>query len=313
MTLPSDCATPPPLCIIIPTYNRAAALKLCLQHLERQTFAFFEVVVVDDGSTDSTQDEMQDYILAPKLSLRYVRQKNSGPARARNLAVSMAAAPLCVFIGDDILCSPGFAAAHLGFHRQRPGLAQAGLGLTQWASVGQTVTPFMRWMDQSGAQFDYQALKAGTPPDWRHFYTSNLSLKTELLRKHPFDERFTKAMVEDVELGYRLMMLEELEIGFLPEALADHLHPTDFRGACRRAYSIGYFWRLFEEIWPDQPRAVHGRLHRASRELLYRNRWLLTPLTSSAAAITAIHCPNPLIRPVLDFHMGLGYRTRIEA
>src|SRR5271163_4707032 len=97
-----------PVCFIIPTFNRMDALMTCLEHLERQTCSDFEVIVVDDGSTDSTARQMESYAARTPLRLRYRRQPNSGPARARNLAVSMTQAPLCLMIGDDIFVCPGF-------------------------------------------------------------------------------------------------------------------------------------------------------------------------------------------------------------
>ncbi len=90
------------LCVVIPTFNRVEALLLCLRHLEKQSWSGFEVIVVDDGSTDSTPQQMQKYLAGTPLRLRYLQQQNSGPSRARNLAISMTRSPLCLIIGDDI-------------------------------------------------------------------------------------------------------------------------------------------------------------------------------------------------------------------
>jgi glycosyltransferase involved in cell wall biosynthesis len=302
-----------PVCFIIPTFNRVDALMICLEHLERQTFKDFEVIVVDDGSTDTTAREMESYAARTPLSLRYVRQPNSGPARARNVAVSMTQAPLCLMIGDDIFVYPDFAGVHLQFHRERSELNVAGLGLTRWSETRQAVTPFMRWMDESGAQFAYGSLVRGAKPDWRHFYTSNLSVKTQLLRENPFNEAFTQRrwMMEDMELGYRLERTLSLEIVFLPHALADHLHPTNFRKACDRADKAGASLHLFDQLWPDRPVPPHGPIRRALSEILCRNSWLLEPLTSLTDVVTRFWCPNPLLRPVLAYHAALSRRREV--
>jgi glycosyltransferase involved in cell wall biosynthesis len=295
-------------CFIIPTFNRAEALLLCLDHLERQTLSAFEVIVVDDGSTDATAKEMERYLTRTALRLRYVRQQNSGPARARNLAVTMTSAPICIIIGDDILCAPDFTATHLRLHNERPEINVAALGFTRWSQTLQTVTPFMRWMDESGSQFAYGDLLSGTKPEWRHFYTSNLSVKTELLRRHRFNEKFSGArwMMEDMELGYRLQKEVDLQIVFLPNATAEHVHPTDFRKACKRAYGAGLSSRLFDELWPDRPVTPHGRMHLFTRDLLASNAWLLPPAAAITQALTSVWCPNPLMRPVLAFHTAVG-------
>jgi hypothetical protein len=224
----------------------------------------------------------------------------------------LAIAPICVLIGDDILPSSNFAAVHLKFHQENREENIAGLGLTRWNESDQTVTPFMRWMDESGCQFEYPDLLRGIVPEWRHFYTSNLSLKTELLRQNPFNEEFRgmRWMMEDGELGYRLQRNQQLRLVFLPEALADHIHPTDFRKACRRAYMAGLSAQLFDRLWPDRPKPDHSMFHRSTVEVLCRNGWLLPPVTWLTEKLTRIWCPNPLLRPILSFHAALGQRAR---
>jgi len=299
----------PPLCIIIPTYNRRDALAICLRHLEQQTSPDFEVIVIDDGSADATPQLLQHY--AGPLRLRHARQPNAGPARARNLGVSLTQAPLCLFIGDDIFPAPDFVAAHLAFHRAYPDVRYAALGLTVWSESGQTVTPFMRWAE-NGFQFDYAALKLGLSPDWRHFYTSNLSLKTDLLRRQPFNERFgAHDLLEDGELGYRLQTHEDLRLIFLPSARAEHLHPTDFRKACRRAFATGRSYVLFESLCPNVlPPKSRSRLF--LRRLLGRCTWLLTPSAWLVDKLNRIWCPNPLLQPVISLHTAAGRRARNE-
>jgi glycosyltransferase involved in cell wall biosynthesis len=283
-------------------------LSICLRHLEQQTSQDFEVIVVDDGSTDATPQFLQQYVAATHLQLRFARQPNAGPARARNVAVSLTQAPLCLFIGDDIFASPDFAATHLAFHHANPDERFAALGLTQWSETGQTVTPFMRWLDH-GFQFDYVALQRGDTPDWRHFYTSNLSIKSDLLRLHPFDERFTAHdLLEDGELGYRLQTLEDLRLVFLPAALAEHLHPTDFRKACRRAFAIGRSYVFFESLWPNAlPSKTRSRL--LLRKLFGRCTWLLDLSAWLVDKLTRVWCPNPFLRPVLSLHLAAGRRS----
>lgn len=298
----------PPICIVIPTFNRMDTLAICLRHLEQQTSPDFEVIVIDDGSTDATPQFLQQYAAATHLQMRFARQPNAGPARARNLAVSLTHAPLCLFIGDDIFAAPDFVATHLAFHHANPDERFAALGLTRWSESGQTVTPFMRWLD-NGFQFDYAALLRGTTPDWRHFYTSNLSIKSELLRRHPFDDRFAALdLLEDGELGYRLQALEDLHLLFLPAAVAEHLHPTDFRKACRRAFAIGRSYVFFESLWPNAlPRKSRSRL--LLRGLLGRCTWLLAPCAWLVDKLTRVWCPNPFLRPVLSLHLAAGRRS----
>ena len=97
--------------------------------------------MVDDGSTDDTPELLQKYAAQTPLSLRSVRQKNAGPAGARNHAISLLTAPVCLIIGDDIMASPTLVEQHLAFHAAHPNKTAFAIGYSKWAHEGQTVTP----------------------------------------------------------------------------------------------------------------------------------------------------------------------------
>lgn len=296
-----------PIAVVIPTYNRSEILLLCLQCLEKQTWTDFQVIVVDDGSTDDTPQAVKQFQKSSALNIEYLRQENAGPARARNLAIASLRAPVCLMIGDDILASPNLVFRHLELHRRRPEMRIAGLGLTRWTENGQTVTKFMRWLDESGLQFAYDELLRGTRPGWKHFYTSNISLKTLLLQRNPFDVSFENAAVEDLELGYRLEQTHGLEVIFLPEAAAGHLHPTDFRRTCKRMVQVGTATRHFDKLWPAANNYSRGSgLREKLQDRLVKSR-LLSWLTSATDLLSRIWCPNPLIGKTLLAHFLRGY------
>jgi glycosyltransferase involved in cell wall biosynthesis len=302
-----------PIGVIIPTYNRSEVLFTCLRHLEQQDTSDFEVVIVDDGSTDVTPQLLEEYQRQTPLNLRCIRQDNGGPAHARNKAISILRAPVCLIIGDDIFASPGFVSQHLQLHRQRPEIQVAGLGLTRWCESGQTVTPFMRWLDESGVQFGYNDLLRGVRPSWRYFYTSNLSLKTQLLRENPFNELFKKAAAEDIELGFRLERQHKLEVVFIAAALAHHLHATSFRRACQRNIHVGESMQLFHQLWPDaMPPLGNSPTRRKILKFMLKNPWLLAPLTIFADLLTRIWCPNIAMRETLNYCYNLGYQKGLS-
>jgi hypothetical protein len=300
-----------PIGVVIPTYNRVDTLFTCLEHLERQTWKDFEVIVIDDGSTDSTPLAMGEYQTRAPFPFRYLRQSNSGPARARNQAIQELNATICVLLGDDIFASPDLVRIHYEHHRSHSELDAVAVGLTRWSEKGQSVTPFMRWLDRDGAQFAYGDLLRGVSPTWKHFYTSNLSLKTDQLRRHPFDERFRKAALEDIELGYRLAVSHELTMSFLPDAVAEHLHPTSFRQACNRMVGLGASAHLLEKIWPEHRIKSVGPTKLKLRSMLHQS-WMLARLTDAAALWTQIHVPNPLMEKVLSLYCTLGYQQAVK-
>jgi glycosyltransferase involved in cell wall biosynthesis len=95
----------PSVSIIIPTYNRKDSLLRTLDSIGNQTFPAdcFEVIVVDDGSTDDIQAiASQPY----PFNLRYVRQKNQGATAARNHGAKISNSEILVFVDDDVTISP---------------------------------------------------------------------------------------------------------------------------------------------------------------------------------------------------------------
>lgn len=302
--------------VVIPTYNRSDALLESLTHLETQTYKDFEVVVVDDGSTDSTQLVMESYLTKTPLSIRYARQNNSGPAKARNLAISMLHATICFMIGDDIFASPTLVERHIALHWEQPELQVAALGWTQWSKSGQTITPFMKWLGESPEQFAYKDLLAGVEPSSHHFYSSNLSVKTELLRRFPFYEGFPYAAMEDSELGYRIQKQHGLKIRFLPDAIAYHLHPTTFRQMCERRVRVGYSARLFHELWPEQRLPPGTPLTRAFDRTIrtIARSSILTKLLVGAADISSrVMCPNRLMQAASLCEYDVGYESERDS
>lgn len=296
------------LTVLIPTFNRPDALLECLSHLEKQTFKDFEVVVIDDGSADSTPKLMERYLTETPLAVRYVYQDNGGPAKARNRGISLSQTPICLMLGDDIFASPNLVEAHMRLHQKYTSLEVAALGLTKWSTSGQVITPFMRWIEGSSIQFDYKTLLAGGQADWKHFYTSNLSVKTELLRRFPFKENFPYAAMEDCELGYRIEKQFGLKLKFIPDALADHLHPTTFRQACNRMIRIGYSCRLFHELWPEH-RLRSNPLKRAVKLAFIRNPMLLRLLMRAADVCNRAICPNRIMLFALACHFEIGQQS----
>lgn len=100
--------------IIIPTRNRANWLPTCIAHLEQQTFpaARFEVIVVDDGSSDNTYSVLERYAQGSPVRIRPIRMENKGFGAARNEAVNQARGQYLVFMADDELASPRLLEHH---------------------------------------------------------------------------------------------------------------------------------------------------------------------------------------------------------
>ncbi|MEB3354825.1 MAG: glycosyltransferase family 2 protein, partial [Cyanobacteriota bacterium] len=105
------------LSVVIPTYNRLPILRQCLKALERQQLGSplqgYEVVVVDDGSTDATETWIQAEQHAGRLShVRLILQEHGGPAAGRNRGVEACRGDVVVFIDSDLVVTDGFLLSH---------------------------------------------------------------------------------------------------------------------------------------------------------------------------------------------------------
>ncbi len=226
--------------VIIPTRDRRVVLLETLSRLERQAGdADLEVIVVDDGSSDGTPDAVRAWAGEGRgLELRVLEQTAGGPAAARNRGIKSARAPVCLFLGDDTWPTDRLIARHAAFHHERPAVEEALLGRVSWAPPLDT-QPFLRWLERSGIQFDYQHVPGRRGLGGGFLYTSNVSLKTAFVRDHGgFDEDFCHAAFEDIELGLRLEQAG-MRLAYDPDALVEHWHPTDLPSAMRRMWAVG--------------------------------------------------------------------------
>lgn len=92
--------------VIIPTYNRVAFLEKAVMSVARQTFCCDELIVVDDGSTDSTGELVTKLASRLPFPLHYYHQENRGAAAARNTGIRKAVADYLCFLDSDDCFEP---------------------------------------------------------------------------------------------------------------------------------------------------------------------------------------------------------------
>lgn len=109
-------ANTPLVSVIIPTYNRAWALETAIDSVFSQDYKNFELIVVDDGSTDDTEAWIKKY----GKSLHYIRQPNMGVSAARNRGISAAAGPLIAFLDSDDYWYPEKLSTQVNFFNKNP-------------------------------------------------------------------------------------------------------------------------------------------------------------------------------------------------
>lgn len=255
----------PAISVVMPTYNRSGLLLRVLDAYDRQSGGFpFEMIVADDASTDGTLDLLRAF-RSKRFTLTPIGlSTNGGPGRARNEAMAIAKAPLVAIVGDDIMPSRDFLKKHLTAHERYPEEKVAVLGRTAWPNDLE-VNSLMRHIDGiGGQQFSYAHMRNGQELDYRHFYTSNVSIKRSVLdRVKPwFDPAFVHAAYEDAEFAYRITRAGGLSIRYVSSAVATHYHPYGVEGFASRQYKCGLMASVFLQKHPElRPLWRTNRLH----------------------------------------------------
>lgn len=204
--------------VVIPTYDRLPILQKCLQALECQTFDSalvqgYEVVVVDDGSSDGTLPWLHQH-QADFPHVRLFEQDHRGPAAARNYGVEVAVGDRIIFIDSDLVVLPGFLQAHA-----------AALAAAQERSGGDRHFTYGRVVNTSN--FDNPTSEPFKVTDYSQafFATGNVAIAKHWLEQAGlFDTGFTLYGWEDLELGVRLKNLG-LKLIKVPQAVGYHWHP----------------------------------------------------------------------------------------
>ncbi|MGA8223900.1 MAG: glycosyltransferase, partial [Candidatus Acidiferrales bacterium] len=209
------------LSVVIPTYNRKSTLAACLRALEHQTLARkeFEVIVVDDGSSDGTESFCRDFKAG--FPFKYFRQANAGAGAARRLGVEHARGEYLLLFNDDTIASANLLAKHLQAQKAHRGEKLAVLGDFRYPP-GASERALTYFLTRNPFLFPQVSLKPGVHLHSGLFVTCNLSVARDaVLSAGSFDPDFRVA--EDTDLGIRLMR-DGFRVIYVPEALATHEH-----------------------------------------------------------------------------------------
>jgi len=238
--------------VVIPTRNRYKNLLLTLKSLESQTLdrESFEVIIVNNDSSDLTDEEVKAFKKNTPLNLIYLSSSRVSASCARNFGIKHSNHKLILNTDDDTVPCNNLLAEHVKSHANL-GFANdiAILGYTTWHNSIR-ITNFMKLINDFGPQFGYGLVEDDTDLPFNYFYSSNISIsKSFLMNNGLFDEDFPEYWY-DIELGYRLKQ-RGLKIMLNREAITYHLHPTSILSFLKRQKKVGYYASLFYQKYPE--------------------------------------------------------------
>jgi len=190
----------PKISVIIPLFNKARHIRSTLESALRQTFADFEIVIVNDGSTDDSESEalrLQD----PRI--RYFKTENQGVSAARNFGMARASGDIIAFLDADDIWEPGHLSDIIKLHLDFP---QAGLLCTNYVQSFRDRNRIPKFIGLP--DFPWR----GIVPDFfdssyvdRIAWTSGVAIpKTVLDETGGFNENITLGAGEDLDLWIRI-------------------------------------------------------------------------------------------------------------
>jgi glycosyltransferase involved in cell wall biosynthesis len=194
----------PLVSVIIPTFNRAAWLGEAIASVLAQTYQHLELLVVDDGSHDTTPEMMQAF--GPALT--YIQQAHAGVSAARNRGVAASRGALVAFLDSDDVWLPGKVAAQVALLQQQPHV-HACYTDEIWIRYGVRVNPKQIHRKHSGWLFEPSLPRCIISP-------SSIMLRRTLWDQlGGFDEQLPAC--EDYDLWLRLTLCTPVVL--VPERL----------------------------------------------------------------------------------------------
>ena len=247
----------PVVSVIIPTYNREKFIGEAINSVLDQTYHDFEIIVVDDGSTDRTRD----IVMAFPGKVRYVHQTNQGRSRARNYALSLARGSYIAFLDSDDLYLPEKLALQVAYMDAHP-------------EVNMIYTSAY-CIDEDGAPLDY-VYKAATSgwiyKDIAFFVPVTITLPTVMVRREVFDNvgGFDESMerFEDTDMWRRIS--KHYQIGAIRECTCRlRTHPDNALASQDPSQIVNALEYYIGKIWKEDAEIGAKVLRKGASQLYY--------------------------------------------
>ncbi|MEW6711027.1 MAG: glycosyltransferase [Candidatus Riflebacteria bacterium] len=227
--------------VVVPVLNSSNSLKNLLEHLKLQSFSEkFEVIVVDDGSSENLEPVVKPFQAC--LELKFIREpENRGQAAARNKGIQEARGEIVVFTDAD--CSPqsGWLSAMIEPFADPEVSGVKGVYLTEQSDW---------WAQLAQIEFEerYELLESFSDIDFIDTYSG--AYRRELLLKvNGFNESAFSTNNEDVDLSFRVKKLGGRFV-FTRKAMVRHFHREGWKNYARLKFGRG-FWRM--RVYADHP------------------------------------------------------------
>ena len=236
----------PEYSVVVPAYQAAQEIERCVEALDRQSIprGRYEIIVVDDGSTDGTAD-----VARAAGADRIVLLPHAGPAAARNAGVEVARGGIVLFTDADCEPSPRWLEQMVAPFSDPEVMGTKGTYRTRQRSL-------IARLVQLEYEIRYERMAQATHIDFVDTYAAAYR-RAVVLQAGGFDPAFPIPSAEDIDLSFRLAQAGH-RLVFVPEAWVWHSHPNRLGAYLRRKARYG-FWRAL--LYLRHPEKIRGDAH----------------------------------------------------
>lgn len=269
--------------VIVPVYNRVDEVRDLMRSLSEQTFTDFEVIIVEDGSTQPCREAVEEF--AGKVDTQYYHKPNEGRSIARNYGIERARGQYLVFFDSDCVIPSGYFQALSTRLKHEytdcfggPDAAHESFSTLQKA-INFSMTSLLTTGGIRGGKIN---LEKFVPRSFNMGYSRSVWEAVG-----GFREMFS----EDIDMSTRIRR-EGFSIQLINEAYVYHKRRTSLKKFCRQVYVFGMSRVTLKLLYPDSLKAVHcmpavfvaGSAAMILLALLWR-WWCVLPLAAYLAAL----------------------------
>lgn len=300
--------------VIVPVYNKASTLRDTLPVILTQESppGDYEVIVVDNGSTDETPRVLED-LARQHPHMRWVVEPVRGPAAARNRGILESRGGLLVFLDNDMNVEPKHLVKHVALH-ERSDKPLCVVVCTQ-NGVSSGYPPLHDYLTSRSL---YEVRRPSPGEEGLCMASGDFSIKRETLdrvrfesngRTQYFDETFISR--EDGELGIRIQNLG-VDFRYVDDIVARHVHCYTREQYAARMRNAGYYHHKLMNRHPGVPNWAAGIENRSLREIIR---------AGAVATIQLGQLFGPMGKPLtrkgvevwIRYHLKAGYHEAIAA
>jgi len=227
----------PYISIVIPTFNRSTKLSRCLNSLFNQTYPKdrYEIIIINDGSTDDTENILKEFKKKATCSFSWFSQKNQGIASATNAGVLKSKGEIICFTGDDCIAEKDW------IENLVKGFVDDKVGAVGGNVVGyQAITPIQQYAE------DAQIVNQERFMIKNKLITGSAAYRRQILTDiQGFDNHLNACVDVDVSIKTQLL---GYTLNYMPEAIVYHDHPATIKNLFSQQYRNGIgFVRLHQK------------------------------------------------------------------